>query len=293
MKADRQEKIFTDTGFFHYHEYMNGKRVDFLVIVGLTFLDFVFGYFMQGTFWGKPTVVGILALLPAIIYLGLRKKKNWEKIAVATLVFGVLFGFLFEFRVEYTKTYVVPMALTLFPSWFGFFQPDILIGHAMMACFTIVFYEHFIERDRDHHISKNLIYAVLPGLCAAAVMILAFYFKPSLLSKGGYTYFHMGVVAIIPPILLGFFQPKFIRNMVETTIFFFFLWLAYELFSVKLGYWIYPGNNYVGRVFLFGISFPIEELLFWMLFYAASLVSYYELFVDVHSTQKIVKRKKR
>lgn len=157
---------------------MNGKKIDFLVIVVLTFLDFVYGYFTKDTFWGKPTIVGVMALLPAIVYLGLRKKKNWKKIAIATLVFGVLFGFLFEFRVEYTKTYVVPAALTLFPSWFGFFQPDILVGHAMMACFTIVFYEHFIERDRDSHISKNLIFAVLPGLCAAVVMILAFYFRP-------------------------------------------------------------------------------------------------------------------
>jgi len=48
----------------------------------------------------------------------------------------------------------------------------------------------------------------------------------------------------------------------------------------------YPGNNYVGWVNLFGITFPIEELLFWMLFYAASLVSYYELAVDVHQYRK-------
>lgn len=272
---------------------INGKRIDIVILILLAALDIIYGLVTKNTFFGKPIIVGVLGLLPAIIYLGLRKKKNWKKILIATLLFGGLFGFIFEFRVEYTQTYIVPAALTLFPSLFGFLQPDIIIGHIMMACLTIVFYEHFVERDIDPHISKNIIFALLPATCVAIVLILQFYLQPDLL-RTHYSYFRLGIAAIIPPILFGFFKPKFIKNMAETAIFFFFLYLAYELEAVKLGYWVYPGNNYVGWITLFGISFPIEEMLFWMLFYAASLVSYYELFVDVHPTQKkLHKRKKK
>jgi hypothetical protein len=49
---------------------------------------------------------------------------------------------------------------------------------------------------------------------------------------------------------------------------------------VRLGYWAYPGTQYIGSVTLFGTTFPFEELFFWMLFYAPTLVAFYELFVS-------------
>lgn len=55
--------------------------------------------------------------------------------------------------------------------------------------------------------------------------------------------------------------------------------------------WVYEGNNYIGWISLFNTSFPFEELFFWMMFYAASIVSYYELFIDDH-TKVLRKRKK-
>ena len=92
----------------------------------------------------------------------------------------------------------------------------------------------------------------------------------------------MGIAAIIPTILFGITRPKFIKNMAETAIYFFFLYFIVEIFAVKLNYWIYPGDNYVGWISVFGTTFPFEELFFWMLFYAATLVAYYEIFVDVN-----------
>lgn len=93
----------------------------------------------------------------------------------------------------------------------------------------------------------------------------------------------MGIGAIVPPIFLGFKRPKLIRKMAETAIYFFFLYFIFEIVAVQLKWWIYPGNNYVGWVTIFNTTFPFEELFFWMMFYAASLVSYYEIFVNDES----------
>lgn len=158
---------------------------------------------------------------------------------------------------------------------------DNVLGHMLMTMLTVVFYEHFIDREKNQHISRHLLYAILPGLFVIFIVLAAFVYQPSLLQIK-YPYFTMGLAAIIPPIFLAIKKPKFIKNMAETAIYFFFLYFAMELVAVKFNYWLYEGNNYIGWVSVFGITFPFEELFFWMLFYAASLVSYYELFIDEH-----------
>jgi len=157
---------------------VNGKRIDILVLIILVGLDIIYGQLTHGTFWGKPSIVGILGLIPSITYLGIRKKKNWKKIALATLLFGGIFGFIFEFRIDYNKVYIVHD--TLLPTLFGFLQLDIVLGHIMMACLTFVFYEHFVERDIDHHISRNLPFALIPGIIICIVLVLEYYIKSSI-----------------------------------------------------------------------------------------------------------------
>ena len=39
-------------------------------------------------------------------------------------------------------------------------------------------------------------------------------------------------------------------------------------------------NRYMGMVTYFGRTFPIEEIIFWILLYPPTIVSYYEEFID-------------
>lgn len=259
---------------------MNGKKLDIIVLICLLIFSVVYANITKDLYIGKSAIAGLFYTILPAIYLGFRKRKNWRKIIISTLVFGALLGFIFEFVAEFNKSYSVISVLFPF-KLFGVLPPDNIIGHMMMTFLTIVFYEHFVDREIHSGISKNFFHALLPTIFVAIFVLFAFLFKPELITLK-YSYFYMGVVAIIPPIYLGFTQPKFIKNMALTAIYFFFFYFIAEIFAVKLNYWIYPGNNYIGWVSVFGATFPFEELIFWMMFYAASLVSYYELFIDDH-----------
>jgi len=262
---------------------MKGKVLDVCVLVLLLVVAAAYANLTKGLFIGRSVFFGfVFAVLP-VIYLGLRQKKNWKKIIVATLIFGGLFGFIFEFVAEFNLAYSVISVVSPF-KLFGVLPIDNIIGHMLMTMFTIVFYEHFIDREINKRISKNFLLALLPALCTITYIILAFYFHPSIL-KLGHPYFFMGLAAIVPTILLGIFQPKYIKNMAQTAIFFFCSYFMIEIFAVKLNYWIYPGDNYIGWVTVFNTSFPFEELFFWMIFYAATLVAYYEIFIDINKKE--------
>lgn len=257
----------------------NGKRLDVFVLILLLSVSSFYAYVTKDLFAGKALFVAIMFLVPPIIYMGLRGgHKNWEKILVSTLVFGGLFGFSLDFIAEYTRTWTVTSLI--FPiRILGVNSLENLIGIMLMTALTVVFYEHFVDREKNHHVSKHLIYAVLPAIFVIAYLLFVFFYQPTLL-HAKYPYLIMGIFAITPTITLSFIKPNLIKKMAITAIYFFFLYFIIELFAVSYGWWVFKGNNYIGWITFFGIAFPFEELFFWMLFYAASIVSYYELFID-------------
>ena len=269
---------------------MRGKKLDVLVLVILAVAGIVYSYLTKDLYIGRATIAGSVYIIPSIIDLSLRKKKNWPKVIVSTLFLGGILGFLFEFFQEFNNSYSVISTLFSFKI-LGVLPIDNVIGHMLMTMLTIVFYEHFVDREVHHSISKNFKFAILPALFMFAVIISLFFLRPeSLIVR--YPYFYMGVAAIIPTLFLGITRPRFIKNMLETAVYFFFFYFAIELVAVINNWWIYRGDNYTGWIDFFGVKFPFEELFFWMMFYAASLVAYYELFIDDHSkTVSVIKRR--
>lgn len=268
--------------------FFTGKRLDVFVLILLMSVFIGYAELTKGLYIGKALFAGIVLTIPPIIYLGIRKKKYWKKVIVSTLIFGGMFGFVVDFIAEYTKSWTVNSLV--FPvRILGVNTIDSVVGFMLMTALTIVFYEHFLDTARNGHISRHLKYAVLPGLFAIGVLLLIYFLQPTLLQTR-YPYLLMGIAAIIPPIVLGFLNPSFFRRMIITGTYFFFLYFVFEIYAVNYSYWIYEGNNYIGWITLFNTTFPFEELFFWMMFYAASIVSYYELFIDDHV--KVIKKRR-
>jgi hypothetical protein len=263
------------------------NRIDFIVVVILITLATLYSIIIpKDIFIGKSLVCGAFLLVPSVIYLGFRKPKNWAKILFASFIFGTLFGFIFEFIAEYNLAYSVVSTVHPFRI-LGVLPIDNVIGHTMMVLMTLVFYQHFVDTRTNHKISRNFLKALIPA-CVVLVGILILYIF-NLLPQLRYTYAVMGSFAIIAPLYLAIRKPQFIKNMAITGVFFFFLYLVIEIVAVRNNWWIYPHTEYIGWVELIGYRFPIEELLFWMLFYAATLVSYFEIFIDIHPSKKSIK----
>lgn len=183
---------------------MRKKEVDIIVLLILLVIAVLYANITKDLYIGRSAIAGAIYILPPVLYLSLRKKKNWKKIIVSTLVFGGLFGFIFEFIAEFNKAYSVISILFPF-RLFGVLPIDNVLGHMMMTLLTIVFYEHFIDREVNHHISKNLSHALLPALSAITFIILAFFFQPNLI-RIGHPYLYMGLAAICPPPLPRIYQ---------------------------------------------------------------------------------------
>jgi len=256
----------------------SGKRLDLLVMIGFLGLGSLYAYLTRNLFFGKPLFVFVVYTVLPSIYLGLREKKNWKKITIVTLLLGGIFAFFLDFIAEFTLSWSV-VSRVFTPKILGVVPADNMLAYMMMTLATTVFYEHFLDDEKDPRISSNLIFGIVPGVVAVGLLLVIYFACPGLLHQR-YPYLCLGLAAIIPPIIIAKEKPKLIRKMVTTAFYFFVMYFIIELFAVDYGWWIYTGDNYIGWLTIFGRTFPFEEFFFWMMFYAASLVSYYELFID-------------
>ncbi len=225
----------------------------------------------------KPLIGAGLALLSPSFYLILREKKNLKKIFWAVLIFGGLFGFVFDFIETFNKAWI--MEELVFP-WkiLGILPVDDILGFFMMTLLIVLFYEHFIDDEKDKRISKNTIFVLIPSILAAIAIVVLFSINPEILTIS-YAYLVGGIAAMIPLIIITILKPKLLRKFVYIAVPFFFLWFLWEMIALKTGGWIFTGQ-YIGLVTVFGLTFPVEELFFWTMMYSSSIVSYYEFFID-------------
>jgi hypothetical protein len=117
----------------------------------------------------------------------------------------------------------------------------------------------------------------------ALVLAISFYFIAVLNIKipfTSYPYLVIGVIAIIPLLYLSIKNPKIMSKFLFIGTYFFIYYFVFEMLAVYKSYWIYPGNNYIGWIQILNLRFPFEEMFFWMMLYASTIVSYYELFID-------------
>jgi len=265
-----------------YMRVFRDKRVDVLVVLLILFIGFSLVWVLQGTYFSKPLIAwALFIVLPIVIYLSLRKSKPFRFIAMGTFLFGVVFALVLETMAELNGAWhVVDTVFTYrFP---GGASLDAILGYLFMTLLTLVIYEHFIDSPHIGKMklsSRRVAVALLPSACIVILLFIFSTYAPNLISVN-HLYLKAGIAAILPAIIIGFQNPKIYTKMAQIMPLFFLIYLAFEFLAVKFSWWTYPSGQYIGTVSLFGVSFPFEELFFWMLFYAGSLVVYYEKWID-------------
>jgi hypothetical protein len=106
-----------------------------------------------------------------------------------------------------------------------------------------------------------------------------------------YFYLKVGCVLEVLPLAYTLLRYPFLwRLFVLPTVYFLYVGLQYEFVALHLHHWSFPvEEQFLGMIDLYGLRFPLEELVFWMLIGAAVVISYYELFVsgDGNSSQSM------
>lgn len=255
----------------------NKQKIDALIFFILVFIAVLFPWLADGTPWGNPFVWSVVITAPVSIYLGIRKKKNWRKIFAGALVFGSLFGFALEFLANINSVWQEP---TIFGSRvLGVVSWESILFYPIMTIFILVFYEHFFDRDITKKVSSHIWIATIPSILAIVFMVTR-YLLVSNSFQMPYTYLILGTLAIIIPLIHCIKKPKLFNKYSKVAVSMFLLFFTFEVVGVAFGYWYFPGSQYIGTVTAFGQTFPLEEVIFWMFFYPATIVSYYETFID-------------
>jgi len=113
-----------------------------------------------------------------------------------------------------------------------------------------------------------------------ALVIIIFLFDRTLL-KIPYSYLWLGILIWLVPIVLFLSRYRsFFAGFLKVDLFFFYLYLVYELVGLKLGLYTFPGTHYIGWISILGFSFPIEEFVFVMCLGGFAACMYYEFFTN-------------
>lgn len=153
---------------------------------------------------------------------------------------------------------------------------------AILAFYLVVmFYEYFFDtQTKQKFWSRRLIIFVsaIVGLLAIEVVLLNF--APELL-VWPFAYLWIALIAAFIPILAELFRrPQLAGKFFFTGLFFFFHSFLYEIAALKLGWWSFPSQNFIGWFNIFNVAFPFEEFLAWFLLAAMATLAYYEFFAD-------------
>jgi len=250
---------------------MISKSTDFLVVT----LLLIAGAAVWLLFRLPPLFGGAVYMLPASAYLLYRGPRGIYPIIWASTVFGFIFGFGFDFFENINKAWEVQNLIL--PSFFAVQPIDNILGYGMMTLLMVLFYRHFFETT-PKRVSHRIYPTAVISLLVCVVLVTVYLMYPSALDVP-YPYVVGGLLPVLAVILYGFRHPMAIPEIACVSGYFFFVWLIAEYVAVATEGWIYPGQ-YIGFIKLGAVTFPVEELLFWMVWYGATTVVFYKAFID-------------
>lgn len=217
--------------------------------------------------------------LPAAFLLW-RKPSNLLKATLAAFLLGTVWGFSFDYIAEFNKAWgwSTNTGLALPLHFFGVVSLDILVWYFLWVFLTIVFYEYFAEYDFSKRVSPNYKKALIAGLVVIPLVVGLSKIAPALLTFQ-YAYLWLGSMTLIPFAAIVLKRPSIFPKVLEIVPFFILLYLAFELTALHTGLWSFPGH-YIGTVSVMGLTFPLEEMIFWVVISSAVTAAYHEFVVD-------------
>ncbi len=224
----------------------------------------------------------LLFLTVPSLYLGLRGKLLYLKKAIIfTLITTILTIITLDYIAQITGTWLM-YPQSIFPfKIIGIVTLEVILWAFFTCFFVIIFYEYFLDKHATKKLwNPKLKYLFMISLIVFAIFLFLFFKLPQVLNIP-YFYAAWGVVLLLIPFLFQLLKyPKTTSKFFLATAYFFYLHFIYEITALKLGWWTFPGKEFVGWVSVFGTTFPIEELLFWFILLALGILSYYEYFDD-------------
>lgn len=251
------------------------KKLDILVLVLLPVIAVLGSLVLRANFL---TSALLFYGLPAI-YLSWRNPHAVKRAFIFSLLaFPV--GFVGDYVATAAGAWYVPNPF--FPRILSIVPVDDLIWGFLLVYVVVIFYEHFLDKGKHNLVDRKFKYGVYGVLSGLVVFFSIYLINPSLLHLP-YVYFTFGAIgAFLPVVIFLSHFPRFLAKYAKVIIYFTCLNLLLELTGLELGHWTFLGREYFGWIHLFKYRFPLEELLFYIVLFSVTILSYFEYFDDGH-----------
>lgn len=249
---------------------------DLVIVICFPILaSFIAFYTKAGYFWSILLFFGLPSL-----YLSIREPKFIKKSFIFSLVASIPTIVAVDIIGQRVYQWIIPHSISSI-RMFGIVPIEQLFWAFFNFYAVIIFYEYFLDRHFQKRLwAHNFKYVLIITLALIGPVVIACFIRPDWLNIP-YFYLIMGLsIILVPTVLELFSRPKLIPKFFQTAAFFFYLSFVYEFTALKLDYWRFPSNQFIGWVSLSDVKFPLEELIFWLFLFAMAILSVYEKFDD-------------
>ncbi len=225
----------------------------------------------------KPTylISIMLVLLPPALLNFFWLKNTRRKVFVFSAVTGLLFAPPIELISRLADSWDVQSVL---PRPLGLIPLENMLFAFLNFFWVLSFYNYFVKNDTgDSKFSKNFRYLI--GLyCLFSTAVYSLYLiNPSLIRLD---YLILAIPAlIIPLVIFIIINPKLLRLSLSPTVFFALVFFIFEMVSLQIGSWWWPGH-YLWPVSINGKIFPLDDVLVWYLLSTPALIGGFEFFAN-------------
>jgi hypothetical protein len=249
-------------------------KLDIILLILFPIFSAVFSVVINANYL---TSILLFFGLPAI-WLSYRTPQMITRTLLYAAIFTIPFGIIVDYIVTIDYGWYVPK--TLFPLILGVVPVEDIIFVLLLVYAIIMFFEHLIHHGKHKILSNSMKYLILLITTIVILFSLILVTKPKFLELP-YSYLWTGIIFIIIPFVIYILKfPRMISKFVIVGSYFFMTALIFELVALNLNQWTFPGNNFIGFISIFGYSFPIEELLFFMVFFSSGMLAWYEFYDD-------------
>jgi len=202
-------------------------------------------------------------------------KNGKTKIIVFSFLTTLLFAPPIELMARLANAWDVA---SIFARPFGLIPLENMLFAFLNFFWILSFYEFFLDTQKAKvDINKRFKTLILLYLFLSIITYGVFFFNSDLIKID----YHILALIFLVPILiiLGFKTPKLIKKTLIPTAFFALIFFIYEIVSLLIGHWWWPGN-YLWPISVSGIVFPIDDIIIWYLLSTPALILGYEFFID-------------
>jgi hypothetical protein len=216
--------------------------------------------------------------LPAL-FLSLRSPRAVLGSISFSFLLTVPLGIVIDYLAVFNLAWYAPRTMFSFRI-FGLLPIEDFVYGFLFCYLVLLFYNHFIALQDHSILNKNFKYFLAIITFGLGIFIFVYEILQVRNMNIPYYFFIGSVFLVVTPLILFFsYYPKYVKKFILIIPYFFLLTFVFELTSLHLGLWIYPGDAFIGWITLIGYGFPLEEFLFMFILAAPVILALYEVFI--------------